>query len=168
MTIIVLSQPGNVAHSLYDMTVELLSIMEENKVDYHLIYKLHPTEFLHKDAVWQKFAPKFDGKVEIIDSSEKSLYYYFSLSDIQVAVRSTAILEGLSFKLKTFIYDSVVDAEYDYIEYMYKTGYAQPFRDARELFEKMTDEKSVRPPDKNPFFMDDAAENIVREIRKYL
>ena len=66
------------------------------------MYKLHPGEYDR----WREAYPWLvDADIKVIDSSEPPLYELFARSSVQVGVASTAIYEGLTFDLETYIYD---------------------------------------------------------------
>ena len=68
---------------------------------YNFVYKLHPNEW----KTWKSEYPYLvNSGVQVIDNNEKDLYYYFSISDIQIGVYSTALFEGYGFNLITILY----------------------------------------------------------------
>lgn len=79
-----------------------LEVNRHPDIDHNIVYKLHPGEYDR----WQYEYPWMaDVDIEIIDSSQPSLYQLFAESTIQVGVSSTAVYEGLAFGLETYIYD---------------------------------------------------------------
>jgi hypothetical protein len=94
--ILFLSQ-GTIGEDLSKFAVEVNNSFKEYKV----VYKLHPGEYNQ----WKKIYPWLvDTNIEVIDSDNPPLYELFSKSKIQIGVSSTALYEGLSFGLQTFIY----------------------------------------------------------------
>jgi hypothetical protein len=77
------------------------SISELNDLSYKIIYKLHPGEYDR----WKEIYPwLLDSNIQIVDSDTPQLYELFARSKMQVGVTSTALYEGLSFDLDTYIY----------------------------------------------------------------
>lgn len=94
--ILFLSQ-GTIGDELSKFAVEVSNSFKEYKV----VYKLHPGEYNQ----WKKIYPWLvDTNIDVVDSDNPPLYEIFSKSKIQVGVYSTALYEGLSFGLQTFIY----------------------------------------------------------------
>jgi CDP-glycerol glycerophosphotransferase (TagB/SpsB family) len=145
------------------MICELLLILDKNNVPYHLIYKLHPAEYDSTDERWNAF--RDNAQVEIVRDRAKSLYACFAQANIQIGVTSTAIFEGLAFGLKTYIYHIEIA---EYMRDLVKKNYAEMFESAGDLFEKIIKAPMSSAEDVNDFFMPNAKENIVREIKKYL
>ena len=71
----------------------------------HIVYKKHPYE---KDATYNDLKHK---NITVISDNKKDIYYYFSKAYCQVGVYSTAIYEGISFKLPTFILKNLYCAD---------------------------------------------------------
>jgi len=90
--------------SYYSDLVDLaIKISEKlNDEDYRIIYKLHPKEY----NSWKYEYPHLlDSNMEVVDNNDHDIYHYFAKSDFQIGIASTAIFEGLAFKLKTFVLD---------------------------------------------------------------
>lgn len=87
---------GTVGEKLSKFAVELNN---KRNLDFQLVYKLHPGEFDR----WQNEYPWLaDSKIRVI-KDEVPLYKLFAQSKVQVGVNSTALYEGLSFGLETFL-----------------------------------------------------------------
>lgn len=71
----------------------------------HIVYKKHPYE---KDASYNDLKHK---NITVISDNKKDVYYYFSKAYCQVGVYSTAIYEGIRFKLPTFILKNLYCAD---------------------------------------------------------
>lgn len=101
LRIIVISQPG-VTERLIDFTCSIIKEMEKIEKDYKIIFKLHPEEYnnISKRIILLKKSEN----IQIITDSSISLYSLFSECDYQIGINSTAIFEGLSYGLATFIY----------------------------------------------------------------
>ncbi len=96
-----LSQP-TIGVELSNLAVSLNQKLNEE--EYKIIYKLHPNEFTNWETNYNNL---LKSNIEVIDNAEKDLYHYFSLSDYQVGVYSTALYEGIGYGLKTFILQTV-------------------------------------------------------------
>lgn len=98
-TILFISQ-GPVGEKLSKAAVTVADQLDPGQ--YRIIYKLHPGEY----ARWKKEYPwMVDAKLTVIDNNEADMHHYFSQSDIQAGVFSTAIYEGLGYGLRTFIWN---------------------------------------------------------------
>lgn len=157
-TILFISQ-GTIGRQLSEFAIRLVKLIGTDK--YRFIYKLHPSEYSN----WSSLYPSLNCKdVDVIDNNEKSIYYYFSLSDMQIGVYSTAIYEGLAFSLKTII---LRVGQYDIMESLVSNGYAfyvdNEFEAKDIIFNNM--KKCVETKE---FWKKNAFENIVNEINKEL
>lgn len=115
-TILFVSQ-GPIAKDLIKLALQLECHLNEKGLQYKLIYKLHPNEC----QVWRSRYPELvNSKLEVIDNDEKNLYDLFKMTDYQIGVSSTALLEGLAFGLKTIIlkaptcdyFEELIEKEY--------------------------------------------------------
>jgi len=79
-----------------------LEVNKHRDIDHKLVYKLHPGEY---DRWRDEYPQLVNADIEVIDSSEPSLYHLFAESSIQIGIGSTAVYEGLAFGLETFVYD---------------------------------------------------------------
>ena len=124
--------------------------------DYKVVYKLHPAEY----SSWRETYPELQQEnIQVIDSNEKGIYYYFSKCDIQVGVYSTAIFEGLGFGLETLIYRV---GHYDVMEGLVEAGYAYFIDSAEEIGKYLMDE--VKTKQENVFWKTGALDNMKREM----
>ena len=109
---------SNFSHLKKDKTFLIISSMRsgrdlENLVlelanklnDFHFIYKLRPNEYsFWKDVYSSDLINK--NNIHVIDTNEYHLYDLFKISSYQIGINSTAILEGITFGLRTFILKS--------------------------------------------------------------
>ena len=143
---------------LSKFAVELSQLKE---LDYKIIYKLHPFEVL----TWQKDYPwLLNSNIEVVDHQGDNLYQLFAKSEILVGVYSTAIFEGLSFDLKTFLIDI---AGIDYMEDLIKAGVALKVNKPMELI-KLISHKDSEKFDTESFFMSNATNNIKTALDKII
>jgi len=89
---------GTIGKRLSEIAASLYNLVEEDK--YHIIFKLHPGEYRR----WiSEYTELRNTGIEIIDTSNEDIHYYFNQADYQIGVYSTAIFEGLGYGLKTLI-----------------------------------------------------------------
>ncbi|MGM0843667.1 MAG: hypothetical protein ACQEUT_01720 [Bacillota bacterium] len=84
----------------------LASEVAKSLPDYHFIYKLHPGEYARWKSEYPALleAKEYDN-FEVIDHNRKNLYSYFSESEFQLGVYSTALFEGLALNCKTILFN---------------------------------------------------------------
>lgn len=158
-TILFISQ-GTIGRELSQFAVDL-----SNKLDvseYRIIYKLHPGEY----EDWKKqYKELSESEIEVADNFEKNMYWFFSQSDIQIGVNSTAIFEGVGFGLDTYIY-STSYGNLDFIQNLINTGYAKSVGSVDEFLKAL--ENSNHQNNIECFWKSDAFKNQCEEINKYL
>lgn len=94
--ILVLSQ-GTIGAELSRLVVEIANLLPPDR--YHLRYKLHPGEI----PFWRERYPWLARSgLEVVDHPT-TIYGELAAADIQIAVYSTAMYEGLAYGLTTFI-----------------------------------------------------------------
>lgn len=126
-TIVFLSQ--GTPNSIAMLATELKKILCDKKI--RILYKLHPSEYHN----WKQLHPELDGSgIEVIGLDGPTLYECLAISDIQIGVRSTSILEGLGFGLRTFIYNQ---KEGGCMRELVDRGIAESVSTAQELAEKL-------------------------------
>lgn len=165
ITILVLSQPIY-SSAIHDFVKKSLRYLNDADINYKIIYKLHPAEFGHNEELYSDMLE--NQKIEIINNSDHSLYYYFARSDIQLGVTSTAIFEGLSYQLQTYIIN--LSGCIDYMGELCNQGYAKMCNSVEDLSELVVEFASnrCRLEEKNCFFEENAKENIENEIKKLI
>lgn len=125
-TILFISQ-GPIAKDLIKLALKLENYIIESKLQYKLIYKLHPNEY----QTWKTRYPELlNSNIEVIDNNEKNLYDLFRMSSYQIGVSSTALLEGMAFGLKTIILKA---PSYDYFEKLIEKEYMVLVEDLRDV-----------------------------------
>lgn len=156
-TILFISQ-GTIGKQLSLLAVDLSRKLDENT--YRIIYKLHPGEY----SDWKKvYSELVKSNIEVVDNSEKNIYEYFSVADVQIGVYSTAIYEGLGFGLQTMLYNI---AHADTMSELVENEYAVFVNNADEILEELKKEKNMCVG--NIFWKRNALENMNAEIKKYL
>lgn len=157
-TLLFVSQ-GTIGKYLSRLALETAQLLSADQ--YRIIYKLHPSEY----SIWKSSYPCLQsGRIEVVDHNKESIYKYFSISDLQIGVYSTAIYEGLGFGLPTCIYRV---GHYDVMESLVSGGYAH-YIDCASDIEKylQTNYKTDMP--KTPFWKENALQNMKNEIDKLL
>lgn len=93
---------GKIGVELSKLAAELSSLLKGTK--YKILYKTHPFEHNR----WKHEYPWLINKdnIEVFDSNDEDIYNFFEQSVCIVGVYSTAIYEGASLNLLTFIYNS--------------------------------------------------------------
>ncbi|MGY0372534.1 hypothetical protein [Clostridium sp. JNZ J1-5] len=138
-----------------------LALELNKKLDgqYKIIYKLHPREF----QVWKVDYPELvNSGIEVIDNNDKDLYYYFSISDMQVGVYSTAVFEGIGFNVKTCIYNTF---GHEYMKSLYESGCARLVDNEDEIIEELSCEKLNDINVKEKLWKSNSLENFNRKLK---
>lgn len=142
---------------------KVASDLKKRRPDINIIYKLHPREYPFRE---ERYGRKEDTGIEIVDNNAVPLYELFSRCTSQVGVDSTAVYEGMSFGLKTYIWDipkAVLTKDLTDLKY------GALFKDGEELARIMDSGSSaVSDYDINDFFMEGSLDNIERGIRRIL
>ena len=126
---------GPIGHELSKLAYSLNKILDTDK--YQIIYKLHPGEYGHWKNIYKEL---LNSSIKVIDNQKKNLYYYFSTSRYQVGVCSTALYEGLSFNLITFIYKTKLST---YMSDLYNNNIAYLIEDENEILKLLEKDKKL-------------------------
>lgn len=158
-TVLFISQ-GPIGNQLSQFAVELSKRLDTK--EYKIIYKLHPGEY----ADWKEhYIELANSGIEVIDNYENNMYYFFSQSDIQIGVYSTALYEGIGFGLETYIYNTTY-ADMDIIEKLIDKGYAKKVSTVEEILTNLkTENRNVTTAG---LWEMDSFKNLSREIEKYM
>lgn len=150
---------GTIGGYLYKLAVELDNLIDKD--EYHIIYKLHPSE----NSDWkERYGVSGESNIEVIDNLDVNLYELFSKSSIQVGVYSTAVYEGIGFGIRTYIYNI---AHADTMERLVQMGAAEYIESAEELLEKLMVENDTGNI-KEFLWKTNAFQNICVEISSLL
>ena len=96
--ILFLSQ-GTVGAELSRRAIELAGMLPSDR--FEIVYKLHPGESL----TWREIYPWLvDSKVVVVSSGECSVYELFADASAAVGVYSTAVIEGLMWGVRSFVF----------------------------------------------------------------
>ncbi|MHA1203284.1 MAG: hypothetical protein ACTSQ4_12300 [Candidatus Heimdallarchaeaceae archaeon] len=138
-----------------------VELSKNKKLGYRIKYKLHPFEVF----TWKENYPWLkNSNIEIIDHQGENLFKLFAESEIQVGVYSTAIYEGLSFQLKTFLVDLV---GIDIMDNLIKSGYATKISLPGDFVNILSDNKTEEF-ENEIFFKSDSIINIKNELKKII
>ena len=99
----------------------------------------------------------------MISDNSVPLYSLFARSSIQVGVESTAVYEGMSFGLSTYIWDIPMAGN---LKKLADTGYAKLFSNSGELLELISRNDGSTDYNVEDFWKPDALKNIVSGIKK--
>ena len=152
-----------------NFTEEAIRLLDESGINYRIIYKLHPLEYNYDPAIWSKI--KTSTNVVFIDQPKKSLYELCAEADIQIGVKTTAVFEGLSYGLKTFILHSGAPDIDFYMGDLVKQGYAIYGRSAEDFIDFVKD--YLKSSDNfnetnNNFFELNSLDNMKKEIERII
>jgi len=159
--VILFISQGTIGEQLSRIAFDLSKIIDLNM--YKIIYKLHPGEY---NRLENEYRYLLDSDIEIVDNNEHDMHYYFSQSDIQVGVYSTAIYEGLGYGLKTYIFKLY---GYCWMEELYKDNTAILVESVNQLASSL--EKKVNERTSNGvsyFWENNSIDNMLNEINKII
>lgn len=166
--IIIYSSTDNTGN-IKDFAEKIIRIMDERGIDYEVIYKLHPLEYSYDSDIWKSI--KKCPNVSFIDAPNKSLYELCSNADIQVGVKTTAIFEGLSYGLRTFIlHTGAPDIDF-YMGDLVRQGYAVYGKTATDFVDFLLNNSHKIESDgvlDNAFFTKSALSKIEQEIERII
>ncbi|QHE53726.1 hypothetical protein [Pontibacillus sp. HMF3514] len=156
--VILFISQGTIGKELSKIALELSKII--NLDNYEIIYKLHPGEY----ARWKIEYPWLEtsNDIQVIDNNKREMHYYFSKSDIQVGVYSTALYEGLGYGLETYVCKIF---GYKNMEELYNNNYVNLVESADDLslyINKLNYYKAQY--DTSYFWKDNSLDNIVKEV----
>ncbi len=146
---------GTIGKELSKLAIKLDKLIDCKK--YNIVYKLHPGEYdrWEGEYPWLK-----KSNIKIVDNNKKNLYYYFSKCNFQVGVYSTAIFEGLSFNLITFIYKIYA---YKSMKDLYENNYVQLVTSAEEIVRGLNSNKK-NIENKEFFWKSNSLKNIIYNL----
>jgi hypothetical protein len=157
-TVLFISQ-GPSGKLLSKIACDLSEIVDFDK--YNIIYKLHPGEYNR----WKKDYPYLtDTKIHIIDNNFYDMHHYFSISNIQIGINSTAIFEGLNYNLMTILIKTAYAKE---MEDLVVNGYAKYVTSAAQIMDLLT-ENTFGIFDSSMFWEKNSYEKYLLEIQKII
>jgi len=152
--VVIISQE-RLGQQLSEFAVEL---SKRNEFDYRIVYKLHPREV----SRWKELYPWLcDADVEVVDDPGISLYKLFGESSIQIGVFSTAIYEGLSFGLRTFLVDL---PGVEYFDQLVEKNIVTKVTSVEDFLEQLKSLSDSQLFENEHFFKSNAVEGIIREL----
>jgi len=163
LNILVISQPTDVER-FSSVILCFIEKMNQLKIKYHLVYKLHPSEYYMKNETYDLIESFHE--VTMVKDDQLNLYHYYALADVQVGMYSTAIYEGLAFGLSTYLLNTKLTMMH--MKDLYIEGYVKLFDDGEELADLLLDSKPEEKREEylKVFFCEGATERIVSEIKK--
>jgi len=138
-----------------------VELMKKKPTDYNIVYKLHPAETFS----WKEDYPwLLNEGIEVVDSQGKNLYQLFAESRIQIGVYSTALYEGLSFGINTFLLDTT---GIENMEQLIRGGNVTKICSVDEFLEKLNHVKT-KSIDTEYYFKSNSIENIKKQINELI
>lgn len=158
-TILFISQ-GTIGKELSKFAVHVSRVLDKDK--YRIIYKLHPGEYNQ----WKHDYPYLkDTRVEVIDHNQKDMHYYFSMSDMQIGVYSTAIFEGLAYGLKTIIMKLY---GHETMGSLYDEGIALLAENTEDIIKSCMELSNDTSINISKFWMENSVKNMINEIQNII
>lgn len=158
--IILFISQGPIGKELSEIAVALNELIDRRV--YRIIYKLHPGEYEGWDKKYERLA---ESGIEVVDNNKTDLYQLFAVSRCQVGgYGSTATLEGMYFKLPSYIYEKQASG---WLLSLCRQKLAWKFSTAGELWELISSDED-REAVSQKFWKKHALENMVREIRNIM
>ena len=137
--ILIISQ-GSLNEELRHFTRKLADLIK-GKDAWHILYKKHPYE---KDADYSDLKHK---KITTIGNNEHDICYYLAKAYCQVGAYSTALYEGICFKLPTFIISNLYCAD-DVCNLLQGEKGVYTVESAAQVYDILFN-KTVKKPNKN-------------------
>lgn len=138
-----------------------IEMSTKQDLGYTIVYKLHPAECLN----WKENYPWLvNSNVKVVDHLGDNLYKLFTQSSVLVGGYSTAVFEGLSFGLRTFILDTT---GIEYMDDILLRGYATKIKETSDLLEKIH-KKQEKMIDPEYFFKNNSIKNIENGIKEVI
>jgi hypothetical protein len=123
---------------------------------WHIVYKLHPGEEGH---VWQELYSTLAGSgIEVVRDKEKPLYQMLAESEVQIAVNSTAVYEGLGFGLRTYLLDI---PGVEMMEHLLEAGYARLVGSVGEMRDLLAKQEERSTWKEEEFFRKNSLKRMV-------
>jgi hypothetical protein len=151
---------GTIGGKFSKVAVELNKELDS---EWKIIYKLHPGEYNRWKDEYRELR---ESDVTVIEGDQPSLYQLFAESRVQVGVGSTALFEGSTFDLETFVYDLPGS---NTLNPLVKHQNKKKVSSAVELAEMITAKESENTTDYPEFFrsttgnkLTDAIEQVTR------
>lgn len=141
---------------LSQLATQLSEKINSLNLDYNIIYKLHPAEYLR----WKSDYPwlyEMNNYINVIDYNV-NIYSLFERSSVQIGVYSTALYEGLAFNLATCIFNM---SEAEYIRDLYINGYADLVNNVEEIIEFLGKIESNKVNNAQYFWSQNALEKLI-------
>jgi hypothetical protein len=146
---------GTIGKELSKFAVELTKSLDDSIT---VIYKLHPGEYKRwRDEYSWLVKAQEGGIIRVEEDGEGGLYKLMAESKVQVGVYSTAIYEGLSFGLKTYL---VPLSGIEYMRELLEKGYAKEVESVEDLVQELQISDDKVSFDSEDFFKSNSLENF--------
>ena len=163
ITILFISQ-GTIGHDLSKTAVELTNLLDHN---YKVIYKLHPGEY---DRWMVEYPWLINKNIQVIDNNIHDMHYFFSQSNIQVGVSSTALFEGIMYDITTYI---LRFQDYEYFNDFFMYPKIKLVNNHLDLYNSIHEEEYINKIDfdqsfKRILWEQNGLKKMIKEINKII
>lgn len=124
-----------------------------DELESSVVYKLHPNEY---DDWRERYPWLVNSSIDVVDTNSPSLYELYAQSTRQVGVASTAVYEGMSFGLPTYV---VALPGVEYFQMPIKRGEVNVVDTAEELLNALSAYPAI-PTDTSRYFLDNPLPRI--------
>lgn len=158
-TILFISQ-GDIGHELSQIAAGLQAKIDQKK--YKIIYKLHPGEYYN----WKVEYPWLvDSNIQVVDNNKSNIHHFLANANYQVGVASTAIFEGLVYKLKTMIVEL---NGLEYMEDLIINGTAKVVKNSDEIIDNLGSSSFSSDNKSDYFFSNDSLKKNLKFINEII
>lgn len=160
--ILIISQ-SIIGEHLSEFAADLAKMLEFDD-EFVIVFKYHPNE------ISRDYDKLRRNNIIQIKDSKKEIYQYQKYAYAQIGIFSTALYEGLSFRLPTFVLENPIgtNGTIKMLKYFKNGVYLE--KNIEEIF-KLIREKQLKKPDKNDIellWKENAKENFITEFEKIL
>lgn len=141
--------------------LEKINSIAEKISDFNFLFKLHPNEVNTIDEYKNNITTK---NITIVDP-KADLYDLFNLCQAQIGVYSTALLEGLAFKLETFI---IPLEGYQVFNELIALKVMCLVEDENEIISSLKEKNRFDKTNYENIWKNNALENTIKEIKKII
>ena len=143
---------------LSELAVKMFKRLD--KASFNITYVLHPKEYNN----WEKrYNELKKSAISVVGDSTKSIYEYLACADVVIGVGSTALIEGLVYNPRTFVYD--IEGSESLLEFV-DAGYMKLFSDENELMDLLRQYSQDNILEQEQLWKVNAIQNMKYEITK--
>jgi hypothetical protein len=150
---------GPIGEELSNFAIKLAKGLDDS---IKIVYKLHPGEFKRWKGEYPWLLKAQQGGLITVVEDESDLYKLMAESKVQVGVNSTAIYEGLSFGLKTYL---VPLSGIEYMRELLEKGYAKKVDSVEDLVQDLQNSDYKVSFDSEDFFKSNSLENFSQFLK---